>query len=80
MRSNDLFWPHQWQFLLLKCTLEVNFFLFCILVPWYKVEATLEPEEVSQLPLHGTFDFEKSPFPCFSPQNVEFSGTSAWKC
>ena len=31
-----MFGPHQWQFLLFKCTSKVKFFMFCILVPWCK--------------------------------------------
>ena len=32
-----------------------------------RVEATVEPEEVSQLPPTWHFAFKKSPLPCFSP-------------
>ena len=40
-RSYDLFGPHQWQFLLFKCTLKVNYFMFCILVPWCKCRVSI---------------------------------------
>ena len=36
------------------------------------MDATREPEEVSQLPPTWQFAFEKPPFPCFSPYAVEF--------
>ena len=40
-RSYDLFGPHQWQFLLFKCTSEVNYFMFCILIPWCKCHVSI---------------------------------------
>ena len=40
-RSYDLFGPHQWQFLLFKCTLEVNYSMFCILLPWCKCHVSI---------------------------------------
>ena len=40
-RSYDFFGPHQWHFLLFKCTSKVKFFLFCILVPWCKCQVSI---------------------------------------